>query len=86
MFSLYEQLVNPNLLRKRIDLRRSLFKKVISLGLVEPIPAYDLILSSELQRQEIAAAALRDAAREDWAQFAGALSSLLLTAEEQQTT
>ncbi|MFN9646412.1 MAG: hypothetical protein ACK6BG_15130 [Cyanobacteriota bacterium] len=86
LFSLYEQLVNPNLLRKRIDLRRSLFKKVISLGLVEPIPAYDLIMSSELQRQEIAAAALRDAAKKDWAQFAGALSSILLTAEEQQTT
>ena len=86
LFSLYEQLINPNRLRQKIDLRRTLFKKVISLGLVEPIPAYDLIMSSELQRQEIAAAALRDAAKKDWAQFAGALSSILLTPDEQQTT
>jgi hypothetical protein len=86
LFSLYEQLINPKRLRQKIDLRRSLFKKVLSLGLVEPIPAYDLIMSSELQRQEIAAAALRDAAKKDWAQFAGALSSILLTPDEQQTT
>ena len=86
LFSLYEQLINPNRLRQKIDLRRTLFKKVISLGLVEPIPAYDLIMSSELQRQEIAAAALRDAAKKDWAQFAGALSSILSTTDEQQTT
>jgi hypothetical protein len=86
LFSLYEQLVNPKRLRQKIDLRRTLFKKVISLGLVEPIPAYDLIMSSELQRQEIAAAALRDAAKKDWAQFAGALSSILLPTDEKQTT
>lgn len=83
LFSLYEQLVNPNLLGKRIDLRRSMFKKVISLGLTEPIPAYDLIMSSELQRQEIAAESLRDAAKKDWNQFAGALASILLPTDEQ---
>ncbi|MEB3318582.1 MAG: hypothetical protein VKO39_10655 [Cyanobacteriota bacterium] len=86
LFSLYEQLIDPNRLRQKIDLRRTIFKKIISLGLVEPIPAYDLIMSSELQRQKIAAAALRDAAKKDWAQFAQALSSILLTTEDQQTT
>jgi hypothetical protein len=86
LFSLYEQLINPNRLRQKIDLRRTIFKKVISLGLVEPIPAYDLIMSSELQRQKIAAAALRDAAKKDWTQFAQALSSILLTTDDQQTT
>jgi hypothetical protein len=86
LFSLYEQLVNPNQLRQKIDMRRTVFKKVVSLGLVEPIPAYDLIMCSELQRQKIAAKALRDAANNDWAQFAGILSSILLSTDEQQTT
>lgn len=78
LFSIYQDLVNPSRYKQKIDLRRSVFKKIISLGLVEPVPAYDLIMSSEYQRQEIAAAALRNAASKDWNQFAQALSSVLL--------
>ena len=78
LFSVYQGLVDPSRYKQKIDLRRSVFKKVVSLGLVDPVPAYDLIMSSEHQRQEIAAAALRNAATKDWHQFAQALSSVLL--------
>lgn len=78
LFSVYQDLVDPSRYKQKIELRRSVFKKITSLGLVDPVPAYDLIMSSELQRQEIAAAALRNAATKDWNQFAQALSSVLL--------
>jgi hypothetical protein len=77
LFSVYHQLTSPTQLRRKIDLRRSVFKKITSLGLSEPIPAHELIMSSEIQRQELAASALRAAASKDWEAFSQALSNVL---------
>jgi hypothetical protein len=84
LFSVYQDLVDSSRLKQTIELRRSVFKKVISLGLVDPVPAYDLIMSSELERQHIAAAALRNAATKDWNQFAQALSIVLLQNQQSE--
>jgi hypothetical protein len=77
LFSVFHQLISPKQLRRRIDLRRSVFKKITSLGLTEPIPAHELIMSSESQRQELAASSLRAAASKDWEAFSQALSNVL---------
>lgn len=86
LFSVYHRLTAPDQYKRWIDLRRSVFKKITALGLTEPIPAYDLIMSSELQRQELAASALRDAASKDWDAFAQALSDVLAANEQQPAT
>lgn len=85
LFSVYYQLTAPDQLRRWIDLRRSVFKKITTLGLTDPIPAYDLIMSSEYERQEIAATALRDAASKDWQAFTQALSNVLAENEQPAT-
>jgi hypothetical protein len=85
LFSVYHQLTAPDQLSRLIDLRRSVFKKVTALGLTEPIPAYDLIMSSEHERQELAASALRDAATKDWQSFSQALSNVLAENEHPAT-
>jgi hypothetical protein len=77
LFSIYHQLISPKQLRHKIDLRRSVFKKITALGLSEPIPPHELIMSSEMQRQELAASALRAAASKDWEAFSEALSNVL---------
>jgi hypothetical protein len=82
LFAVYYQLTSPALYGRQIDLRRSVFKKVTALGLVEPVPAHELIMSSELQRQALAASALRDAASKDWDSFAQALSNVLAANEQ----
>lgn len=82
IFAIYQQLVDPRKLNRSIDLRRSVFKHITALGLIDPIPAYDLIMSSELQRQELAASALRQAASKDWDGFVKALSSVLTQREQ----
>ena len=82
LFSVYHQLTSPDQYGRQIDLRRSVFKQVTALGLAEPIPAHELIMSSELQRQSLAAAALRDAASKDWDSFAQALSNVLAADEQ----
>jgi hypothetical protein len=82
LFSVYHQLTSPDQLGRQIDLRRSVFKAVTALGLADPIPAHELIMSSELQRQALAAAALRDAASKDWDSFAQALSNVLSANEQ----
>lgn len=82
IFAIYQQLVDPHKLSRSIDLRRSIFKHITALGLIDPIPAYDLIMSSELQRQELAASALRQAASKDWDGFVKALSSVLTQHEQ----
>lgn len=85
LYSVYHQLTAPDQYKRWIDLRRSVFKKITALGLTEPVPAHDLIMSSELQRQELAAAALRDAASRDWDAFAQALSNVLAANEQPAT-
>jgi hypothetical protein len=85
IFSVYCLLTAPDKYGQRIDLRRSVFKQVSALGLCEPIPAYDLIMSSELERQSIAATALREAASKDWDAFSKALSKVLATNEQPST-
>lgn len=82
LFAVYHQLTTPDQYGRQIDLRRSVFKTVTSLGLAEPIPAHELIMSSELQRQALAASALRDAASKDWDAFAQALSNVLAANEQ----
>lgn len=82
IFAIYQKLVDPHKLNRSIDLRRSIFKHITALGLIDPIPAYDLIMSSELQRQELAASALRQAASKDWDSFVRALSSVLTQHEQ----
>ena len=82
LFAVYHQLISADQYGRQIDLRRSVFKKVTTLGLAEPIPAHELIMSSELQRQALAASALRDAASKDWDSFAQALSTVLAANEQ----
>ena len=85
LFSVYQQLISPDQYKRRIDLRRSVFKKVTELGLADPIPPHELIMSSELQRQALAASALRNAASKDWPSFAQALSNVLAANEQPAT-
>lgn len=82
LFAIYHQLTSPDQYGRQVDLRRSVFKAVTALGLAEPIPAHELIMSSELQRQALAASALRDAASKDWDSFAQALSNVLAANEQ----
>jgi hypothetical protein len=70
LFSKYHKLVaNPADNRYR-DARRALFTRLTALGLAEPLPTYELIMASELQRQTLAADAIRAAAAKDWDAFA----------------
>lgn len=85
LYSVYHKLTTPDQYKRWIDLRRAVFKQITALGLTQPVPAHDLIMSSELQRQELAAAALRDAASRDWNAFAQALSNVLAANEQLAT-
>jgi hypothetical protein len=84
-FAVYHRLVDSQKLNRSIDLRRSVFKQITALGLIDPIPVYDLIMSTELERQELAASALRQAASNDWDSFVKALS-VVLTQHDQPPT
>lgn len=76
LFGLYRQLVaHPSAARHR-DLRRRLFTRLTQEGLAEPIPTHDLIMASETQRQELAAAAIQTAAVKDWAAVARILGEI----------
>ena len=66
LFGLYRQLV-----AEPADPRH------IALGLAAPVPAYELIMASERQRQALAAKAIREAAAKDWDAFAQAFAELL---------
>ncbi len=77
LFGLYRQLVAEPTDSRHIDLRRQAFKRVTALGLAAPIPAYELIMASERQRQVLAAKAIRETATKDWDTFAKLLAELL---------
>jgi hypothetical protein len=82
LFGKYHKLVaNPADARYR-DLRRQVFTRLTALGLAEPLPTYELIMASELQRQVLAADAIREAAAKDWDAFAKIFAELLESGEE----
>ncbi len=76
-FSKYHKLAaNPADARYR-DVRRRLLTRLIAAGLAEPLPTYELIMASELQRQALAADAIRAAAAKDWDAFVKIFTELL---------
>jgi hypothetical protein len=77
LFGLYRKLVAEPADSRHIDLRRQTFNRVTALGLAAPVPAYELIMASERQRQSLAAKAIREAAAADWDAFAQAFAELL---------
>ena len=77
LFASYHKIVvNPSDARYR-DARRSLFTRLIAENLAQPLPAYEMIMASETQRQELAVKAIRDAAAKDWTVFARVLGESL---------
>jgi hypothetical protein len=77
LFGIYRQLVAEPTDPRHIDLRRQAFNRMTALGLATPVPAYELIMASERQRQSLAAKAIREAAAKDWNAFAQAFAELL---------
>lgn len=77
LFSRYHKLVaNPADARYR-DIRRRLFTRLAADGLTEPLPSYELIMASEIQRQTLAAKAIREVAAKDWKTFAKIFGEVL---------
>ena len=77
LFASYHKIVvNPSDARYR-DARRSLVTRLIAENLAQPLPAYEMIMASETQRQELAVKAIRDAAAKDWTVFARVLGESL---------
>ena len=77
LFNRYHKLVaNPADSRYR-DLRRRLFTRLTADGLAEPLPSYELIMASEIQRQALAAKAIREVADKDWKTFAKIFGEVL---------
>ena len=77
LFAAYHKIVaNPADARHRDD-RRRLFTRLIAENLAQPLPAYEMIMASETQRQELAAKAIREAAAKDWAVFARVMGEAL---------
>ncbi len=73
LFATYHKIVvNPSDARYR-DARRRLFTRLIAENLAQPLPAYEMIMASETQRQELAVKAIREAAAKDWTVFTRAL-------------
>ncbi len=69
LFATYHKIVaNPSDARYR-DARRRLFTRLIAENLAQPLPAYEMIMASETQRQELAVKAIREAAAKDWTVF-----------------
>ena len=77
LFGRYRQLVAEPADPRHTDLRRQVFNRVTALGLAGTVPAYELIMASERQRQALAAKAIREAATKDWDAFAQAFAELL---------
>lgn len=80
IFEKYHVLISQTADARYRDTRRALHTRLITEGLAESIPSYELIMASELQRQTIAAEAIRKAAAKDWDRFSKILAELL-TAE-----
>ncbi len=83
LFSQYHQLVADPADSRHIELRRKLFNRLTALGLIRPLPANELIMASELERQTLAANAIREAAAKDWDTFAKLFIELLAGGAEQ---
>ena len=77
LFGIYHQLTTNLAETRQIDLRRRLFTRLAASGLSAPVPAYELIMATERQRQALAAEAIREAATKDWDTFAKLLAELL---------
>ena len=77
LFATYHKIVaNPSDKRYR-DARRSLFTRLIAENLAQPLPAYEMIMASETQRQELAVKAIQEAAAKDWTVFTRVLGEAL---------
>lgn len=77
LFDQYYKLVaNPGD-NRYLDLRRKYFNRLTALGLAQPLPPYELVMASELERQTLAANAIRAAAAQDWNACAQVLADLL---------
>ena len=77
LFGKYHKLVTQLADVRYREPRRSLFTKLVAAGLAEPLPAYELIMASETQRQALAAKAIQEAAAKDWGAFAPLLQATL---------
>ncbi|MFM8330909.1 MAG: hypothetical protein ACKN9T_04415 [Candidatus Methylumidiphilus sp.] len=77
LFGVYQQLVAEPADSRHTDLRRRLFNRVTTLGLAGPVPAHELIMATERQRQALAIKAIREAAAKDWEAVAQIIAELL---------
>lgn len=77
----HKAVTNPHDARYR-DFRSRLFTRLISEGLAESLPPYELIMASETQRQALAAKAIRSVAAKDWNVFVPILSEVLAAGSE----
>jgi hypothetical protein len=77
LFSHYQKLIADPADSRHRDIRRRLFTRLIADSLAEPLPAYELIMASELQRQALAAKTIREVAGKDWQALAEILSAVL---------
>jgi len=79
LFATYHKIVaNPSDARHR-DIRRRLFTRLIAENLAQPLPAYEMIMASETQRQELAVKSIREAAAKDWTVFTRVMGEALET-------
>jgi hypothetical protein len=69
VFDTYNKLVTLTADSRFLELRRLVFARLTREGLVEAIPAYEMIMASELQRQEMASVAIREYANRHWDDF-----------------
>lgn len=69
VFDTYNKLVTLNADSRFLELRRLVFARLTREGLVEAIPAYEMIMASELQRQEMASVAIKEYASSHWNDF-----------------
>jgi hypothetical protein len=77
IFDKYHALISHPADARYRDARRALFTRLIAEGLAEPLPTYELIMASELQRQSMAARAIREAAAKDWVRFGQIFAEVL---------
>lgn len=69
LFGYYYQAVRDPSDGRYRELRRKLFTRLTADGLAEQLPAYELIMASETQRQAMAAEAIQQVAANDWNNF-----------------
>lgn len=86
IFDTYHKLVTLTTDTRYLNLRRIVFARLASEGLVESIPTYDMIMASETQRQEMASAAIKGYAVKDWSGFTKILAESAKEANSYTTT